>query len=299
MAGRIRFTRQSIAQSAFYQLPKFLLHSEELASLTNDARVLYALLRNRHEMSIKNGWFDENDEAFMYFKREELEELLRVSKNTVTKAFGALLALDLIQERRQGQAMPNRIYLLAPKAEAPQTLENAPTPKIWESRLPEFGTHSKESERENQNEESEKESKRAAAESSPSSPSVKSVSLSPKNRLESIESAVKRGIDYDSLLAGRPYEARLVDEFVAIIVDVLASEGGPVRIEGEDKHREAVKSRFWKLTHDHVEFALDQFKTVGERITKKKAYITAMLYNATMEADSHYTNLYHSDRMGG
>ena len=54
-----------------------------------------------------------------------------------------------------------------------------------------------------------------------------------------------------------------------------------------------------KLTYEHIEHVLDQYKTVADRITKKKAYIVTMLYNATLEADSHMTNLYHSDRIGG
>ncbi|MCL2188450.1 MAG: replication initiator protein A [Defluviitaleaceae bacterium] len=49
MDNRQRYTRQNIVTSAFYQLPKFLFDAE-LANLSNDARVLYALLRNRHEI---------------------------------------------------------------------------------------------------------------------------------------------------------------------------------------------------------------------------------------------------------
>jgi len=58
MSDRQRYTRQNIITNAFYQLPKFLFDAE-FHKLSNDARVLYALLRNRHEISIKNGWYDE------------------------------------------------------------------------------------------------------------------------------------------------------------------------------------------------------------------------------------------------
>jgi hypothetical protein len=85
-----------------------------------------------------------------------------------------------------------------------------------------------------------------------------------------------------------------VDEFVAIIVDVIMSEGGTIRIGGEDKPRELVRSRLLKLDYDDIEHAIDQFKSVTERITKKKQYILTMLYNCKMEKDSHYRNLYYS-----
>ena len=77
------------------------------------------------------------------------------------------------------------------------------------------------------------------------------------------------------------------------------SEKSVFRIDGDFKSLAIVKSRFHKLTYEHIEHVLDQYKTVADRITKKKAYIVTMLYNATLEADSHMTNLYHSDRLGG
>jgi len=64
MSNRVRYTRNNILSNSFYQLPKFLFDTE-LADLSNDARVLYALLRNRHEISIKNGWYDVNDEVYL------------------------------------------------------------------------------------------------------------------------------------------------------------------------------------------------------------------------------------------
>ena len=57
----IRYTRQSIITNTFYQMPRFLMAGEFFGDkMSNNARVLYTLLLNRHRLSVKNGWQDEN-----------------------------------------------------------------------------------------------------------------------------------------------------------------------------------------------------------------------------------------------
>ena len=114
--------------------------------------------------------------------------------------------------------------------------------------------------------------------------------------IEAYTALIKDNIGYDELADTKPYDMALVDEFVAIIIDALFTKGGTVRIGREDKPRELVKSVLQKLNYNDIEHAIDQFKGVTERITKKKQYILTMLYNCKMENDSHYTNAYHADK---
>ena len=79
------------------------------------ARELYMLLKDRNDLSIKNGWVDEEGYIYFYFKQEELAEKLRVSLPTLRKAFKELKNADLIHVVRQGMNMPNIIYLLQPE----------------------------------------------------------------------------------------------------------------------------------------------------------------------------------------
>jgi len=113
---RMRCTRQHIVTNTFFQMPKFLLY-DEFAKLSNDARVLYSIMRNRHELSVKNGWHDENGDVFIYFKREDMQSMLRLSANTVTKVVKELKAFALMEETKQGINKPNKIYLLVPIVE--------------------------------------------------------------------------------------------------------------------------------------------------------------------------------------
>lgn len=111
MNNRIRYIQQSVTTYAFYQLPKFLFN-DEFADLSSDARVLYALLRNRLEISIKNGWCDKNGEVYLYFKREDMQSMLHLSKRSVINAMNDLKEYNLLEETKQGLGRPNKIYLL-------------------------------------------------------------------------------------------------------------------------------------------------------------------------------------------
>jgi hypothetical protein len=104
-----------------------------------------------------------------------------------------------------------------------------------------------------------------------------------------------RKVQYTELAEARPYDINLIDEFIAVIVDTYFTEGYTVRIGGEDKPRALVMSYLHKLTYEDIDHAIDQFKGVSERISKKKQYILTLLYNCKMERDAHYTNQYQSE----
>ena len=113
--GGKRYTRQAIITNSFFQMPHFLTAGEFAGDrLSNNARVLYTLLLERHKLSVKNGWLNDKGEVFNYFKREEMEAQLGLSERTVLKVMHELINCSLVEETHQGLNMPNKIYLLAP-----------------------------------------------------------------------------------------------------------------------------------------------------------------------------------------
>ena len=113
--NRMRYTRQAIVTNTFYQMPRFLMAGEFAGNkITNNARILYTLLLDRHRISIKNGWSDDNGEVYIYFKREEMETQLGLSERTVSKVMQELKDFLLVEEKQQGMNKPNKIYLLSP-----------------------------------------------------------------------------------------------------------------------------------------------------------------------------------------
>jgi len=120
-----------------------------------------------------------------------------------------------------------------------------------------------------------------------------------EQKIKSLTWLIRENISYSDLALSRPHDMNLVDEFAAIILDVLMSEGGTVRIGNENKPRALVRAQLMKLNYSDIEHAIDQFNGVTERITKKKQYMLTMLYNCKLELDAHYTNQVNADFHGG
>ena len=104
-------------------------------------------------------------------------------------------------------------------------------------------------------------------------------------KIEAYTELIKENIGYNDLLISRKFDIGLINEFINIILDVILTVGNYVRISGEDKPRELVKHTFFKLNCSDMEHAIDQFKSVTNRINNKKAYIITLLYNCKLELD--------------
>lgn len=110
---RKRYTLENIENNLYYTIPKFLF-SEEFEELSNDARILYALLKDKHELSIKNKCVNENNEVYLEYTRRDMENMLGLTKPTVVKIVKELISYGLLEEERTGNQKANRIYLYEP-----------------------------------------------------------------------------------------------------------------------------------------------------------------------------------------
>lgn len=113
--------------------------------------------------------------------------------------------------------------------------------------------------------------------------------------MQAVLCLIRKNIDYAGLKIAHAEDMALVDEFVNIILDALLSQSKTVRISGENKPRELVKSNLMKLTYADIEHVLTQFKKHGQRIKKKQQYILSMLYHSPMELNAHYQNCVKAD----
>jgi len=112
---KIRYDAGEVKRNAFYKFPKYLLLDPEYKSLAATAKIAYAVLKDRHQLSMRNKMVDNAGHVYVIFSREEMQSVVGVSKNTVTKIMQELNRFGLLEEVRQGQGKPNRIYLLAPE----------------------------------------------------------------------------------------------------------------------------------------------------------------------------------------
>lgn len=117
-------------QERFYRLPKEFFEDEFYKnSLDLTSVIIYSLLRDRYELSIKNknSWIDKNGRVFCFYSREKMQLQLGKSERTIHKAIKQLKSVGLIEERRQGQGKANMIYVHQPrtlKKDYSRTLKN-------------------------------------------------------------------------------------------------------------------------------------------------------------------------------
>ena len=109
-----------LASTQFYKFPKWLLAEGNLKKLSPQAKLLYMVIMDREELSLKNAenFTDKDGYLFQYFDQEKAGQLLGLCKNALIKAFKDLQEYKLIEVVRQGQGKPNRLYVLDYKVSA-------------------------------------------------------------------------------------------------------------------------------------------------------------------------------------
>jgi hypothetical protein len=140
MSKRAYYNRQNAGSAGFspLQIPRFMMSTDspayaEIAKMSNDAKVLYALLLDRlslNDMSInflENPWhndekmpvklhggYDERGNAYVHFQLTEMQTQLGVSYDSVLSAIEELLAHSMIEiiEAHTENGEPSRIYPL-------------------------------------------------------------------------------------------------------------------------------------------------------------------------------------------
>lgn len=98
---------------SFFKFPKPFIYDGKYKSLSNHAKLLYMLLFGRLELSIKNSWHDRDGNVFQYYTNEQLMVDLNSSEKTIIKFKKELKDVGLLKEVRQGNNLPNRIYISA------------------------------------------------------------------------------------------------------------------------------------------------------------------------------------------
>lgn len=104
----------SLGAQQFYKFEKWILAEKKIKNLSPVAKLLYMVIRDREEISLKNAkdFTDKDGCLFQYFDQVKASELLGVSLSPIKKAFKDLQEYKLIESVRQGQGKPNRIYVL-------------------------------------------------------------------------------------------------------------------------------------------------------------------------------------------
>ncbi|MDX0993211.1 replication protein [Sinorhizobium medicae] len=120
--------------SRFYQLPKFLFEDDYFSKMTTDAKVMYALLKDRFELSKINNWIDKENNIYLLYTNKQLCSILQYGEPKIIKLKKELEKFNLIINERQGLNRPNKIYLLEPSYDKELTNHKFQNKQIVSSR---------------------------------------------------------------------------------------------------------------------------------------------------------------------
>ena len=275
-------------QFSFYRIPKVLFTEEHFRSVSAEAKVLYGLLLDRMSLSCKNGWLDKEGRVYIIFTIEEVMTALGCADQKAGKLLHELESkCRLIERKRQGLGKPNLIYV---KNFVDKDVDNAsgstaPSPEsrgsYTDKNYTDFsdtdsfpftsfrGDHGRESKR---------------------------TEAALRERYREL---IAENIAYDALLTDYPYEQDTLEEILELLVDVVCTTKSSVRISGDDKPAEVVRSRFLKLNSAHIRFVVGGLKENTTRIRNMRQYLLATLYNAPLTIGNYYRSLVSHDMSEG
>lgn len=101
-------------QFSFYRVPRLLIKDERFKGLSSDAKLLYGLMLDRMSLSMKNGWQDEENRAYIIYTVDAIMEDLGCAKATCVKIMKELdseKGIGLIEKKRRGLGKPDIIYV--------------------------------------------------------------------------------------------------------------------------------------------------------------------------------------------
>ena len=107
---------------------------------------------------------------------------------------------------------------------------------------------------------------------------------------EQLEEYFSQSLEVELLLRLCPDDEDIIYQIVDLLVDTCATKRKMLRVAGDDRPAEVVRSRFMKLNADHIKFVLKCLAENSSPIRNMKQYLLASLYNAPTTMQLSYQN---------
>ena len=227
------FYGQSGEMFSYFRVPKILFRDIKFKDLSTDAKTLYGILLDRMGLSVKNGWLDEQGRVYIIFPVQEVMDALGCADNKATKLFRELEKFGLIERKRRGLGKPNLIYVknfADPRFRNREKNGSGAADSVQQETAKSRGNKTEW----NKTEGSEPDPFSSDAEDEPDE----------RTRLEAY---FMQSLEVDLLLRVCPDEEDTIHQIVNLLVDTCSSKRRMLRVAGDDKPAEVVRSRFMKL----------------------------------------------------
>ena len=286
-------------QFSFYRIPKVLFTEERFQSISAEAKVLYGLLLDRMSLSARNGWLDEEGRVYIIFSIEDIMTSMGCANQKAAKLLYELESkCQLIERKRQGLGKPNLIYVknfVTPSESHFKKCENHDSGSVKITSQESLKSHANNTEN-NNTEFSDTES---FLFTSFRENHTREPKRSEADQRQQYKDLIMENISYDTLLYDYPYDQDILSEILELMVDVVYTTKPTVRISGDDKPTEVVRSQFLKLDSEHIRFVMGGLKENTTRIRNMRQYLLATLYNAPLTIGNYYRSLVSHDMSEG
>lgn len=289
------FYGEGAEQFYFYRIPKAFFSNPLFSGLSTDAKVLYGLMLDRMQLSIRNGWVDEAGRVYIYYTVENIMQDLGCGDKKATRLLAELEKdYGLIDRKRQGLGKPNMIYVkdftAVPSKVRFQTRQNDDSGPV-KSTIQEPPKERSNNTDKNNTEFSDTESINPSENSGSRWDEMDEYTHYREYFLEQLE--------FDALLHDCPYDRDQLYEILDLLIETVCTKRNAIRISGDDKPKQMVKSQLMKLNGEHIKYVLSCMRENTTRIRNIKQYLLAALYNAPMTISSYYGALVNHDMYGG
>ena len=271
-------------QFSFIRVPKIFFENEAYRSMSAEAKILYGFLLDRVSVSLKNGWKDDQNRIFIICTIEEIMEKIGCGNKKAIQLLSELEdKIGLIERKRQGLGKPNLIYV----KNFIRTVDNSGQRHFLKCQNDTSG--------------SVRTTSLEMSESHGSNTNLSNTDMSKTENLiylgidsdgmaerRSCEDYFRRSLEYDILLQNNPYEKETLEGILELLVDTCCSHKAYIRIAGDNKSGEVVRSRFMKLDSSHIQYVLSCLKENTTDVRNIRQYLLAALYNAPTTISAYY-----------
>lgn len=273
---------------AFYRTPQVFYTDEKFRELSSDAKTLYGILLDRVALSRKCGWIDEDGRVYVYMAIKNVEKSLGCAHQKACGLMAELEDFGLIERVKQRLCKPNRIYV-----------KNFI--QVWNSYSRKYENHTTGGMEIIPTE---------VCKSYANNTEYNNTKRNQTNPIlsgldaDTVERSIYREILFEQLeieafYERYPLEKETIDAVMELMLDTICSKRKKIRIAGDDKSKEVVKSQFLKLNSMHLEYVLSCMREASSDVRNIKQYMLATIYNAPLTMTSYFRAKVNHDMAGG
>ena len=227
------FYGQSSELFSFYRIPKLLFQDSRFQPLSTDAKTLYGILLDRMSLSARNGWLDKAGRVFIIYTVQEVQDSLGCADKKATKLLRELEEYGLIERKRRGLGKPDLIYVKNFSSESSKlrflNRDNDDSGVVQNTLQDPAKLRCNKTERNN-------------TEISDTDP-ISSDENDWMSEREQLEEYFSQSLEVDLLLRLYPDDEDTLYQIVDLLVDTCATNRKTLRIAGDDKPAEVVRSQ--------------------------------------------------------